>query len=284
MTAKKNIIEFWRVYKQRKTAVLGLFIVIIFILALVLAPYITPHDPDKRFKERFAPPSWEHILGTNDIGNDIFSELLYAGRVSLTVGLVAASIIVFIGSLIGILSGYYGGLLDELLMRITDIVLILPRLPLMIVLAAYLGPGIGTIIFVYSLVGWATLARPIRAQVLSIKENTYIEASREMGAGNFHIMVSHVLPNIMGIIIAYSVVEIMYAILTEAGLSFLGLGDPTIKSWGVMLYFAQAQGAFMQNAWWWIVPPGLAIAIINCGFNFIATALNDLFSLKLGKR
>ena len=284
MLKKSNLIEFWRVYKQRKTAVFGLAIVAVFVLAIALAPYITPYDPSLRIGEAFEPPSWQHLLGTNDIGVDILSELIYAGRISLMVGLIAASLVVMTGSIVGLISGYFGGVVDEILMRITDIVLILPRFPLMIVMAAYLGPGMWTIIFVYSVVGWASLARQVRSQVLSVKEFSFVEASRAIGAGNTHIMTSHILPNIGGIIIANAVMEIMFAILTEAGLSFLGLGDPTHKSWGVMLYFAQIRGAFLRGAWWWIFPPGLCIALISCGFNFIGTALNDLFGLKLGKR
>jgi len=284
MLKKSNLIEFWRVYKQRKTAVFGLAIVAVFVLAIVFAPYIAPYDPSLRIGAAFESPSWQHLLGTNDIGVDILSELIYAGRISLMVGLIAASLVVMTGSTVGLISGYFGGVVDEILMRMTDIVLILPRFPLMIVMAAYLGPGMWTIIFVYSVVGWASLARQVRSQVLSVKESTFVEASRAIGAGNTHIMTSHILPNIGGIIIANGVMEIMFAILTEAGLSFLGLGDPTHKSWGVMLYFAQIRGAFLRGAWWWIFPPGLCISLISCGFNFIGTALNDLFGLKLGKR
>lgn len=200
------------------------------------------------------------------------------------VGILAAASLVIIGSTVGLISGYFGGVVDDILMRITDIVLVLPRLPLMIVMAAYLGPGMWTIIAVFAITGWAALARQVRSQVLSVKESTFVEASRAIGAGNTHIIVSHILPNIGGIIIANGVMDIMYAILTEAGLSFLGLGDPTHKSWGIMLYFAQIQGAFIRGAWWWIFPPGLSISLICCSFNFIGTALNDLFGLKLEKR
>jgi len=284
MLKKSNLIEFWRVYKQRKTAVFGLVIVAVFVVAVILAPYLAPYDPYLRVGARFEAPSLEHLLGTNDIGNDVLSELLYGGRISLMFGFVAASIIVMSGSVIGLVSGFLGGVVDEILMRITDIVLTLPRLPLMILMAAFLGPGIGTMLFVYCVVGWGTLARQVRSQVLSVKESTFVEASKAMGGGNIHIMASHILPNIIGIIIANAVMEVMFAILTEAGLSFLGLGDPTHKSWGVMLYFAQRQGAFIQQAWWVIFPPGMAIALIGSAFNFIGAALNDLFALKLGKR
>ena len=284
MLKKSNLIEFWQVYKRRRMAVLGLAIVVIFVLAIALAPYIAPYDPSLRTGTSFGAPSWEHLLGTDDIGADILSKLIYAGRVSLMVGFICASLIVMTGSMVGLVSGFLGGIADEVLMRITDIVLTLPRLPLMIVMAAYMGPGMWTIIFVYSVVGWASLARQVRSQVLSVKEFTFVEASRAIGASNTHIIANHILPNVMGIILVNSVMEIMFAILTEAGLSFLGLGDPTNESWGIMLYFAQTRGAFLRGAWWWIFSPGLSIALISCSFNFIGTALNDLFALKLGKR
>jgi peptide/nickel transport system permease protein len=276
--------ETWGVYCQRKSAVVGLFILIIMITLIIFAPQVSPYNPDAKVFIPFSAPSTAHFLGTNDIGVDILSELIHAGRVSLMVGFIAAGIIVVTGSIFGLISGFFGGLIDEILMRVTDVIIILPRLPLMIVVAAYMGPGVWTIIFAYSIVGWPSLARQIRSQVLSIKEYTFIEASRSTGASNFQIIFSHVLPNIQGIIIANGVMEIMFAILTEAGLSFLGLGDPTQKSWGVMLYFAQIQGAFLRGAWWWIFPPGICIAVISCSFNFVGTALNDLFSLKLGKK
>jgi len=274
-----DTLEFWKTYAQRKTAVFGLVVVFLFAGAIVFAHYIAPHDPDHGSGEPFEPPTWEHPSGTNDIGVDILSELLYAGRVSLFVGLVAASLIIVIGSMVGLVSGYWGGAIDEILMRCTDIVLILPRLPLMIVMATYLGSGVWVIILVYASIGWASLARQIRSQVLAIRESLFVEAAQSIGAGNTRIILYHIAPNIAGIIIANGVMEIMFAILTEAGLSFLGLGDPTQKSWGVMLYFAQIRGAFLLGAWWWVFPPGLCIALISCSFNFIGTALNDMFQL-----
>ncbi len=276
----KNTIENIKLFSQRKSAILGLFLLVILISGIVFAPHVVPYGASERAGLPFESPTTKHILGTNDIGVDIFSELFYAGRVSLTVGFIAAFIIVVTGSCIGIVSGYAGGLTDEILMRMTDIVLILPRFPLMIVMAAYLGPGMWTIIFAYSIVGWPSLARQVRSQVLSIRKISFIEASKAAGAGQFHIMVHHILPNITGVIIANGIMEIMFAILTEAGLSFLGLGDPTHQSWGVMLYFAQIQGAFLRGAWWWIFPPGICIALISCSINFVGTAFNDLFCLK----
>lgn len=282
--ALNNISQFWKIYSERKTAIAGLVIVLVFILAIVFARYLAPYSPTLASGPTFAAPSLAHPLGTNDIGVDIFSQLLFAGRVSLTVGVVASAMVVIIGSIVGLVAGYFGGIVDEVLMRITDIVITLPRLPLMVVMAAYMKPGMWTIIFVYSIVGWASIARQLRSQILSTREATFVEASRAIGAGNAHIIASHILPNVTGIIIANGVMEVMFAILTEAGLSFLGFGNPTTPSWGMMLHFAQIQGAFLLGAWWWIIPPGLCIAIFCCGFQFVGTAMNDLFSLKLGKR
>jgi peptide/nickel transport system permease protein len=279
-----NIIHFWKIYSQRKTAIAGLIIVSVFVLAVVFAPYIAPYSPTLKSGISFSAPSLAHLLGTNDIGVDILSELIYAGRVSLMVGIIAAALVLVVGSIVGLVSGFFGGVVDEVLMRVTDTVITLPRLPLMIVMAAYMKPGVWTIIFVYAVVGWASLARQVRSQVLSVKQSTFIEASKAIGTSNTSIITSHVFPNVIGIIIANGVMEIMFAILTEAGLSFLGFGNPTTPSWGTMLHFAQIQGAFLLGAWWWIIPPGLCIALICCGFQFIGTAINDLFALKLGKR
>lgn len=273
--ARERRRRYWRRFAQRRSAVGGLVLVGIFVGASLFAPYLAPYDVASRAGEPFAGPSWAHWLGTNDIGVDILSELMFAGRVSMLVGFLAAGAIIIVGTTVGLVSGYFGGAIDEVLMRVTDIVLMLPRLPLMIVMAAYLGPGIWTIVIVYSSVGWASVARQIRSQVLTIRESTFIEASRGLGTGHAQIIRSHVLPNVLGIVVANGVMELMFAVLAEAGLSFLGLGDPVHKSWGVMLYFAQIQGAFLRGAWWWILPPGLCIASLSCAIAFIGTALND---------
>lgn len=267
--------RYWQRVARRRSALLGLALVIVFVGASVFAPVLAPYDVASRAGRPFEAPTWAHWLGTNDIGVDILSELMFAGRVSLLVGFLAAGTIIIVGTTVGLVSGYFGGIVDEGLMRGTDIVLMLPRLPLMIVMAAYLGPGIWTIVTVYSSVGWASVARQIRSQVLAVRESTFIEASRGLGTGHTRMLWSHVLPNVLGIVVANGVMELMFAVLAEAGLSFLGLGDPVHKSWGVMLYFAQIQGAFLRGAWWWILPPGLCIAALSCAIAFIGTALND---------
>lgn len=272
---------YWTLITHRKRMLFGFTVIAIFVLSSIFAGYLAPHDISSVTGKVFEPPSWKHPLGTNDIGIDVFSELLFASRISLIVGVIAGCAVVIIGGTVGLTGGFFGGAVDEILMRVTDIVLILPRLPLMIMLAAYLGPGMWTIIFVIVIVGWASVARQIRSQVLSVKKFTFVEASVALGSGNFHIIKKHILPNVIGIIIANTVLEIMFAILTEAGMSFLGLGDPLHKSWGVMLHYAQVRGAFLLGAWWWLIPPGLCITLLSCSFNFIGSDLNDYYILKL---
>lgn len=275
--------NYWKLVMQRKRMLFGFVVIAIFVLSSIFARYIAPYDITSVTGKVFEYPSWQHILGTNDIGVDVFSELLFASRISLIVGVIAGCTVVLIGCMVGLISGYFGGVVDEILMRVTDMVLILPRLPLMIMLAAYMGPGMWTIIFVIVIVGWSSIARQIRSQVLSVKKFTFVEASKAIGAGNAHIIIKHILPNVIGIIIANTVLEIMFAILTEAGMSFLGLGDPLHKSWGVMLHYAQIRGAFIIGAWWWLIPPGLCITLLSCAFNFIGSDLNDYYILKLRK-
>lgn len=275
--------ELWQLAREKKVLAFGLVVVAFFVALALLAPWLAPYSPTLGSGAPFESPSLRHLLGTNDVGVDVLSELIFASRVSLAVGIVAALIVLVVGSLVGLAAGFFGGYVDEVLMRVTDAILILPRLPLMVVMGAYLGPGLWTIILVYSLVGWASVARQVRAQVLSLRELSFVEAARATGAGNLFIVHHHILPNISGLIVANGVLEIMYAILVEAGLSFLGLGDPTHKSWGVMLHFAQIRGAFLQGAWWWIFPPGICIALVGCAFNFIGTALSDAFALRLRK-
>ena len=280
-----RLFEWWRIYKRSRVGMIGLIMVIVLVVVILLAPIITTHDPAEMITTDFLQsPSWNHPLGTTVVGQDVFSQLLYSGRVSLTIGLVVSSIVVTVGCVVGLISGYFGGMVDELMMRLVDVIMVLPRLPLMIVLAAYLDPGFWTIVFVLSVVGWAGIARQIRSQTLSCKEYTFVEAARALGAGDRHIIVNHILPNLFGIVIANFVMEIVFAILIESGLSFLGLGDPLRMTWGTMLYFAQAEGAFSLGAWWWVIPPGLAIALIGASFSFIGNTVNDRFVLRLARR
>ena len=279
----------WPEYKKSKVGLAGLVIAIIFVAAIILAPVLATHSPTAKPDAGAIPvdewylqsPSWQHLLGTNSQGQDLWSRLLYAGRVSLMIGVVASAGVVLIGSAIGILAGYFGGIVDEILTRIADILLVLPRLPLMIILAAFMGPGVGTIVFVVVVLGWTRVSRQVRAMTYSAKEYSFVEASRAAGAGHMHIMWYHILPNVIGVVIANFVLEVVTVLMLEAGLAFLGLGDPQQVSWGVMLHFAQTDAAFSEGAWWWWLPPGLCIAFLGAAFSFIGNTINDKFVLRL---
>lgn len=255
---------------------LGIGLLTIILVMAVGANWLAPYDPARLTGKPFEPPSPAHWLGKNDIGQDILSELIFGARVSLLIGVLSALIAIGIGTTVGLLAGFYRGALDALLMRLVDVVLIIPVFPLMVLLAAYLGQSLWNLVVVIGILGWARPARIIRAQVLSLTERDYVLAARAIGARNARIVWRHVLPGILSLALAQFVLAASSGILTEAGLSFLGLGDPTQKSWGSMLYYAQARNAFLSGAWlWWVLPPGLMIAASVLGFALSGFALED---------
>lgn len=261
---------------------IGGAIVAILLFLAVAAPWIAPYDPTERVGRPFASPSAEHWLGTNDVGQDLLSELIYGSRVSLTVGVVAAVVALFLGTTVGILAGYYPKRLGAILMRTVDVVLILPFLPLLIILAAYLGRSLINTIIVIGVLIWAGPARVIRSQVLSLRSREYVLASRTMGAPDRWAIVRHVLPRTALLATGTFVRAVSTAILLEAALSFLGLGDPIQKSWGSILFWAQARGAFLTPAWkWWVLPPGLMIMAASLGFALIAFAMEEKINPRL---
>jgi ABC-type dipeptide/oligopeptide/nickel transport system permease subunit len=254
----------------------------VLVAAAVFAPALSPHNPEETVGNPFQAPGRAHLLGTNDLGQDILSELIYGARISLTIGFLAAGIAVGIGTAVGIASGFLGGWVDVALMRAVDLVLVIPFLPLMILLAAYLGPSFWNIIIVIGLLVWARPARVIRAQVLSVKSLDYIEAAHALGSRAGRIMVRHVLPAVLPLALAQFILAASSAILIEASLSFLGLGDPTAKSWGTVLYYAQARNAFLSGAWvWWVLPPGLLITAATLGFAFTGYALEKALNPRM---
>ncbi len=248
----------------------------------ILAPVIAPYNPWEygEFKP-YLPPSKEHLLGTNDVGVDIFSELLYGARVSLLIGILAGILSVSVGTLVGLIGGFYGGIVRTIAMRITDLFLIMPAIPLAILLAAVTKPSIINIVIVIMVVSWPAMARQIYAQTLSLREELYVEAAEALGVPNTRIMLKHILPNLYPLVIANMILMAGNAMLIEAGLSFLGLGDPTQKSWGMMLFYAQMSGAFSRKMWWWLVPPGILIGIAILGFTLLGQALEEALSPRL---
>jgi peptide/nickel transport system permease protein len=222
------------------------------------------------------------LLGTDMKGRDIFSQLTHGSRISLFVGLLSALLSVVIGLAVGLIAGYLGKLVDELTMRFTDMLLVLPGLPLLIVLIAVLGPSIFNLILLIGVLGWMGFARVVRSQVLSLKERPFVEAAKAVGAGKFHIIIRHVLPNVMSLVYVTLALSVPAAILSEAALSWLGLFDPRVVSWGRMLNEAQNFNGI--DKWWWIVPPGISIALVSLSFVLLGYALDDILNPKLRQR
>lgn len=225
------------------------------------------------------------IFGTDDVGHDIYTEVLYGSRLSLEVGLVATALGISLGLLIGLLAGYLGKIVDEILMRTADMLLVIPFLPLLIVLVATIGPNLLYIILLIGFFSWMGFARIIRSQVLSLRERPFVEAAKASGAGTGYITARHIFPNIVSLTYVNLALTVPASIVTEAALSFLGLSDPTVITWGSMLGHAQDVGATVSNlAWWWIVPPGLSIALISLSFILLGYAMDELFNPKLRRR
>lgn len=271
---------------RKSTKVIGITGVVMFsgvLLFAIFGPLFIPYDAYKQVGPSFQAPSMSHWLGTNDMGQDILSELAVGARTSLFIGIMTAIFATFIGGVIGVLSGYLGGRFEMITMRVIDVVLTLPFLPLMIVVAVYIGPGVFTQIFVITLVLWAGKARQIRAQTLSIKSAGPVLAAKTMGASDFYIFKKHILPGIFPLFIPQFVGSVNAAILMESSLSFLGMGDPTMKSWGSILYYANSRSGFLTDAWvWWIIPPGVCIVLVVLAFSFIGYYLEEKANPRLG--
>lgn len=275
----------WRSFLRHRMGVIGAAMLGIALLVAAFAPLIAPYDPYASVRvnigDIYQAPSAAHLLGTDDGGKDVLSSLLYGARVSLVVGFSAAAIALVIGGLVGIVAGYRGGWVGSLLMRITDFFLVIPDLALQIVLVAIIGPSLGTIIFVIGALGWTTTARLVRSQTLSVRERKFVMRARAIGAGDAHILRRHILPAVLPLMLANMVLVISLAILSESTLAFLGLGDPTVISWGQMLNFAFDRGAVSAGAWWALLPPGFAIVWVVLATTLLGTALEDALNPRL---
>jgi len=282
---KDHIKNGWELFSESLMGKVGLAIVLAIVLMGVFAPYLAPYPYDQWSDQMNSPPSIEHPLGTNNYGQDLLSRIIWGSQISLIVGFTAAALSVAIGTLIGIASGYYGGAPDSVLMRITDVFLSIPTLPLMLIFAALFGKGLLNIILALSILGWTGTARMVRSQTLSLKERPITEAAEAIGASDVHIIGYHILPNVLPLILANMVLGIVNAVLGEAGLSFLGFGVPFgPPSWGIILYWARVRGALLNNYWWWIITPGLLIMLLVLGFAFLSHALDQILNPRLRGR
>jgi peptide/nickel transport system permease protein len=275
----------WRTFRRSRMGVVGLFMLISSIILAVFATAIAPYDPSASTRvtidDIYAPPSALHLLGTDDAGKDVLSNFIYGSRVSLIVGFFASFISVVIGGLIGIVAGFYGGRVENILMRFTDIMLVIPDLPLAVVLVALTKPSLLNIIFVIGILGWTGTARLVRSQTLSVKQRKFVLRARAIGAGNGHIIRRHIFPLVLPLIVVNTVLVISLAILEESTLSFLGLSDPTTLSWGQMLNFAFGRGAMSAGAWWVLVVPGLGIVWVVLGCTLLGHGLEQVLNPRL---
>ena len=289
----RGLRDFARRFFQRREGVVGVLIISVFtILAVAPGLIVGPLETATTATGgRLQAPTTAHILGTDALGRDILNLTVHGARISMIIGLLATLVTVFIGVLIGIVAGFAGGWVDTILMRITDFFLVLPTFVLALILAPILREIIGTdaqffgirmtlyvIVIAIGVTSWAATARIVRSQTLSIKERAFVDRARVIGAGPAHIMGRHVLPNVVGLIVANTVLTFAGAILTETTLSFIGLGDPFQPSWGQLLEAARGAGAPGLGAWWYFLPPGVCIVLVVLGFTLVGGALDDVLN------
>lgn len=280
---EKASVLFWRRFRKHKLAVAGLFVIGFLTLCAIFAPFLTPYDPTTVTESFGASPSMQHWLGTDQVGRDQLTRLLYAARVSLAVGIGAILISAIIGTVLGLVSGYFGGWVDHVIMRLTDIFMSFPYIMLILVVASIVGPGLVNIILILGVLGWPGVARLVRGNVLSVKESDYVKAGYVLGFGHIRMLFSHILPNVIAPILVYATSGVAGAILDEAALSFLGLGvQPPTPSWGNMLSSAQSLTVLTSQPWLWL-PPGLMIVLTVLSINFVGDALRDALDPKNNK-
>lgn len=284
--SREALADFWRRFRKNRLAVVGGFVLLIVILMGLLAPWIAPHDPNlPSFRNRFAPPAWQeggswtNPLGTDQLGRDMLSRIMWGARASLKVGAVVIVFATVVGIFMGLLSGYYGGRVDAVIQRLSDILLAFPYLVLAIALMAVMGPGFGNLILALVYKEWVTPARIVRGEVLAAKNAEYVEAARAVGAGDAHIMWREILPNTISSVIVVATLRVAWVILMEASLSFLGLGvQPPDPAWGSMIATGRE---YIFSSWWLATFPGIAILVTVLGINLLGEGLRDALDPRL---
>ncbi|MFE9399023.1 ABC transporter permease [Streptomyces flavidovirens] len=282
---RSSVARFWRSYRTHRAGLFGLGALAVIALVALAAPLLVGSDVQSVTNAPGAAlesPSAEFPLGTDQFGRSLLGLLVWGARISLTVGLMAAALSVAIGTLVGIVAGHFGGWFSTVIMRITDWFLVMPTLVLAIVLATVMSRSVWTVILAIGVTTWPTTARLVRAQTLAVESRPYIERATALGGGHGHIMTRHVLPNVMPLVLAQTTLGISNAILTEATLAFLGLGDPDVVSWGGMLQDAREAGAVSSGHWWYLAPPGIAIALVALAFTLCGRAVESVLNPKLG--
>lgn len=284
---RRALRRFWTQYAEHRSGVVGLVVLLLIAVLALAAPLVAgenarsvTHAPGGPLEE----PSGHFPLGTDQFGRNLLSLLVWGARVSLSVGLLAAFLSVAIGTLVGVTAGHFKGWYSTVIMRVTDWFLVMPTLVLAIALATVLDRSLWTTVLAIGVTTWPTTARLVRAQTLSVESRPYIERARALGGGHGHVMTRHVLPNVMPLVLSQTTLVISNAILTEATLAFLGLGDPIIVSWGGLLQDAREAGAVSAGDWWYLAPPGLAIALVALAFTLCGRTIESVLNPKLGDR
>jgi peptide/nickel transport system permease protein len=285
---KRNVSSAWRRLASDKLAMISLVVLIAFIIMAIVTPWVSSRDDispaNTGGNPTWASPSREFVLGTDYLGRSVALQVMWGSRVSLFVGLAATLLTIVIGSLVGITAGFFGKWTDAALMRVTDWFLVIPFLPTAIVLASVLERSIWTIVFVIGITSWPSTARLVRSQVLSVRSRLYVDRARALGAGRAHLIRRHIFPNVLPLIMASTTLAVPISILTETTLSFLGLGDPTEVSWGSILNEAREKGAVTRGAWWYYMPPGVAIVLVVLAFTLLGRALETVLDPRLRER
>jgi len=276
----------WIRLKKNKLAMFGLYLVIIIVLAAIFAPFITKYDPYTQLiwtegrAAQLAPPSAKHWFGTDVYGRDIFTRVVYGARISLQIGIASVLISVLIGVPLGAIAGYYGGWVDDAISWLINVIFAFPFLLFVLAIVAYLPPSLIIMYVAIGVVNWASIARVVRGQVLSVKEKEYVEAANALGARDFRVIFKHIIPNVLAPVIVQATLRVGNIIMLEAALSFLGFGvQPPEPSWGYMIN--QGYQFLLAGKWWWSVFPGIAIMMLVLGFNLLGDGLRDALDPRL---
>jgi peptide/nickel transport system permease protein len=270
--------RFARHFARSRSGVLGLAILTIVVAVAALAPVLFPGSPFRRVDRPFAPPFGQHLFGTDVLGRDVAAGIAHGARTSLTIGVLATSMAVLVGTVMGGLAGYHGGRVDELLMRTTEFFQTIPTFLFAILLVAILAPSVGSIVFAIAVVNWPTVARLVRGEFLTLRQRDFVQACVCLGMTDTRVIFRHILPNCLSPIIVTGSLIVATAILIESALSFLGLGDPNVMSWGFMI---GAGRTFLRSAWWLCTIPGMAILLTVLAINLVGEGLNDALNPRL---
>jgi len=273
------IAGFWRTPKSR----VGLIILAFFVLLAIFGPLLAPYDPNALSDDLLQPPSWDHLFGTTQTGQDVFSQFMVGARSVMVVGTIAGLVATVISVIVGINAALFPGIADELLSALANVFLVIPALPLIILIAGFIPSGGGwiTVALVISVTAWAWGSRVIRAQTLSLRNRDFVQAARATGKSTWSLITVEILPNLVPIIAGSLVGTINFAILSQVSLSFIGIGSSNDWNWGTILFWAQGQQALAQGAWWWFIPPGLAIAVLGMGLTLITLGIDEFVNPKL---